>query len=71
MACYLVSPSAATGRNRHIELAGIDLWVIARTDKIFVYPSELNIEQFKDALSRTLSLWPLITGRLLLLDDNH
>ncbi|CAM4799571.1 unnamed protein product [Rotaria magnacalcarata] len=71
MACYLVPPSAATGRNRRIELAGIDLWVIARTDKIFVYPSELNIEQFKDALSRTLSLWPLITGRLLLLDDNH
>ncbi|CAF3278316.1 unnamed protein product [Rotaria sp. Silwood2] len=71
MTSCLVHPSSPTGHNRRIELAGIDLWIFARTDKVFVYPSELDIERFKTALSRTLSLWPLIAGRFLLLDGDH
>lgn len=71
MTSWLVSPSSPTGQNRRIELAGIDLWMFARTDNVFIYPSALNIERFKDALSRTLSLWPLVAGRFLQLDDGH
>ncbi|UJR11437.1 hypothetical protein I4U23_015617 [Adineta vaga] len=71
MTSWLVSPSLATGQNRRIELPGIDLWIIARVDKVFVYPSELNIDRFKDALARTLSIWPLIAGRFLLLDGDQ
>ncbi len=31
----------------------------------------MDIDQFKDALSQTLSTWPLVAGRFLLLDDGH
>ncbi len=68
---WLISPSSPTGNNRHIELAGIDLLIIARIDNVFVYPSDVDIERLKDALSRALSLWPLVAGRFLLLDDDH
>ncbi|CAF1408597.1 unnamed protein product [Adineta steineri] len=49
--------------DRRLELAGLDLWRMARIDNVFVYPSEINIDRFKEALSRALSLWPFITGR--------
>ncbi|CAF0830172.1 unnamed protein product [Didymodactylos carnosus] len=71
MTSWLVPPSSPTGNSRRIELAGIDLWIFARTDKVFVYPSELDIDRLKDALSRTLSVWPLVAGRFLLLDGGH
>lgn len=67
MTNLLVHPSSPTGNNRRIELAGLDLWIIPRIDNVFVYPAELNIERFKDALSRTVSLWPLVMGRFLML----
>lgn len=41
--------------NHHIELTGFDLWTTALIDIVFIYPSEINIDQFKEALSRTLS----------------
>ncbi|CAF3457829.1 unnamed protein product [Rotaria sp. Silwood1] len=34
MTTWLVSPSSPTGNNRRIEFAGIDLWTIARVDKV-------------------------------------
>jgi hypothetical protein len=71
MTYWLVPPSPPTGKSHRIELAGIDLWVIARIDNLFVYPSELNVDRLRDALGRTLSLWPLVAGRFLLLEDNH
>jgi hypothetical protein len=71
MTYWLVSPSSPTGNSHRVELAGIDLWLFARTDQVFVYPSQLDIDQFKNAVSRTLSVWPLIAGRFLLLDDGH
>ncbi|CAF3296415.1 unnamed protein product [Rotaria socialis] len=71
MTCWFVFPSSLTGNSRRVELAGIDLWLFSRTDQVFVYPSQLDIDRFKNALSRTLSVWPLIAGHLLLLDDGH
>lgn len=68
---WLVRPSSPTGNNRHIELAGMDLLIIARIDNVFVYPSDIDVERLKDALDRALSLWPLVAGRFLLLDNDH
>jgi hypothetical protein len=68
---FLVYPSIPMGNNRRIELAGLDLWRMARIDNVFVYPSEINVAHFKDALSRTLSLWPLIAGRSHLESNEH
>jgi len=67
----LVYPSIPTGNNRRIELAGFDLWKTACIDNVFVYPSTINTVQFKEALSRTLSLWPLIAGRVRLENGEH
>ena len=67
----LIFPSPSTGNNRRIELAGFDLWTTACIDNIFVYPSTINIDQFTEALSRTLSSWPLISGRIRLEDGEH
>ena len=66
---FVVSPSRATGNNRRIELAGMDLWTWGRVDRIYVYPSEIQIDRFQEALSRTLSLWPLVAGRILIEND--
>lgn len=71
MTLWLVSPLSPTGNRRLIELAGIDLWVGLCTNRVFVYPSELSIDQFKYALSRALSMWPLVAGHFLLLDGDH
>jgi hypothetical protein len=68
---FRVYPSTPTGNNRRIELAGLDLWRIARIDNVFVYPSEINIDQFREALSQTLSLWPFIAGRSRVENDVH
>lgn len=69
MSSWLIYPSPPMGHGRRIELPGIDLWILARIDNAFVFPDELNIDRFKDALSRTLSLWPVICGRFLLLEN--
>lgn len=68
---FLVSPSTPTGNNRRIELAGMDLWLAARIDNVFVYPGEIKIDRFKEALTRTLSLWPLVAGRTVLENDER
>jgi len=63
---FTVSPSPATGNNRRIELAGMDLLLAVHINNVFVYPDEIKIDRFQDALSRTLSLWPLVAGRTVL-----
>ncbi|CAF1542077.1 unnamed protein product [Rotaria sordida] len=68
---FMVSSSTPTGNNRRIELAAMDLWILGRINNVFVYPSEINIDQLKDALSRTLSLWPFVVGRTILENDQH
>lgn len=67
----LVSPSNATGEKRQIELPGTDLWIMDRIDNVFIYQKKLNVDKFEIALARTLSLWPLVAGRFLLLDPNR
>lgn len=66
----LVYPSSKNGENNRIELAGIDLWIIPRIDNIFVYPSKLDIDRIKEALSQTLCLFPLVAGRFLVINQN-
>jgi hypothetical protein len=68
---YLVSAATPKGNNRRIELAGMDLWISACIDNVFVYPSEIKLDKLKEALSRTLSLWPFVAGRILLENDQH
>ena len=68
---FWISPSTATGNNRRIELTGMDLWLSARIDNVFVYPSEIKIDQLRQALARTLSLWPLVAGRTIFENDRH
>ncbi|UJR16634.1 hypothetical protein I4U23_003534 [Adineta vaga] len=68
---FMISSSTPTGNNRRIELAGMDLWLSARIDNVYVYPDEIKIDQLKEALGQTLSLWPLVTGRILLENDQH
>ncbi|CAF2795490.1 unnamed protein product [Rotaria sp. Silwood2] len=66
-----IFPSSFTGANRRIELAGTDLWITPRIDNVFVYPSNLDLNRLNDALGHILTLWPLVCGRLLLLDEEH
>jgi hypothetical protein len=54
-----------------LSFPGTDLWIIACTDQVFVYSFELDIEQFKDALSRSLSVWLFVADPFLQLDDDH
>jgi hypothetical protein len=68
---FLVGPSIPTGHQRRVELAGNDLWIFARVDNVFVYPSSIDVDQFKDALARTLSLWPLVASRGRLEEGEH
>ena len=39
-------------------------------DNVFVYPS-LDVDRLRDALRRTLSRWPILTGRVLVDDDQY
>lgn len=71
MNSWLIPPTTPTGKNHRIELSGIDLWIIPRIDNVFVYPLHLNIDRLKEALGRTLSLWSLIAGRFLLINDKN
>ena len=68
---FLVPPSTPTGNHRCIELAGMDLWLSARIDNVFVYPGEIEVNQLREALGQTLSLWPLVAGRILLENDQR
>ena len=68
---FSVFPAKGTGNQRRIELAGIDLWPYAHIDNVFVYPSKIDVDQFHDALSRTLSLWPLVAGRAQVDDEDR
>jgi hypothetical protein len=68
---FLVSASTPTGNNCRIELAGMDLWLSARIDNVFVYPAEIKLDQLKEALSQTLSIWPIVTGRILCENDEN
>ena len=66
-----ILPSPATGKNRRIELSGIDLWLNVWINNIFVYPSVLDIDQLKKAVGHALARYPLVSGQLLLLNSDR
>ena len=63
-----IEASPPTGNGRRITLVGTDL-IFGGIDNVFVYPT-LDVDRFKDALGRTLSMWPILTGRILHNDDD-
>jgi hypothetical protein len=66
-----VSPSPPTGHDRRIDLAGMDLWLSVCIDNVFVYPEEIKVDQLREALGQTLSLWRLVTGGIVIEDDRQ
>jgi len=69
MVLSLIYPDCPNGNGRQIALAGIDM-VLGAVDNVFVYPS-LDIDRLQNALSRTISLWPIVAGRLHVIDNEH
>ncbi|CAF3080957.1 unnamed protein product [Rotaria sp. Silwood2] len=69
MMSSLVYPDCPTGNGRQITLAGVDM-VLGAIDNVFVYPF-LDINQLKHAISRTISRWPIVAGRLHITDNEH
>ncbi|CAF2372184.1 unnamed protein product [Rotaria sp. Silwood2] len=65
-----IIPYPPTGNDHRIILAGTDL-IFESIDNIFVYPSLLDIDRLKKALSRTLSIWPILAGRVIVNDDQY
>ena len=63
--------SSPTGDKRRIELAGTDLWIKGLINNVFVYPSEFEVDKFKKAFSDTLSAWPLIAGRFIVVEGRY
>jgi hypothetical protein len=62
-----ISASSPSGNGRRIILYGIDL-ISGNIENVFVYPT-LDVNRFRDALSHTLSHWPILTGHLII--DNN
>jgi hypothetical protein len=63
-----INASSPTENGRRIKLLSTDL-IFGGIDNVFVYPS-LDIDRLQNALSQTLSFWPILTGRVLV-DDNE
>ncbi|CAF1078887.1 unnamed protein product [Rotaria sordida] len=65
-------PLESTGKNCRIQLSGLDLWITLRITRLFVYPKEINIDKLKESVSRALSIWPIMSGRYIVIDnDKH
>lgn len=69
MECWFILPSSPTGNNRRIELNGIDIRSGIGIDNVFVYSFDVNIDRLKEALSYTLSVWPIVSGRFRFVDN--
>ena len=64
-----VGATPPTGGGRRLELVGIDL-IFGGIDNLFVYPT-LDVRRVKEALSVTLSSWPILTGRVQEENDRY
>ena len=62
-----IEADSPQGNGRRIALVGIDM-VLGAVDNIFVYPS-LDIDRLKKTLSRTISRWPIVAGRVHVIDN--
>jgi hypothetical protein len=58
-----IDACSPTGNGRRITLLGSDL-IFGGLDNIFVYPT-LDVDRLRNALSETLSSWPVLTGRII------
>ncbi|CAF1340614.1 unnamed protein product [Rotaria sordida] len=64
-----IDASSPTGNGRRIQILSTDL-IFGGIDNVFIYPS-LDVDRLRNALSRTLSFWPIITGRILVDNDDQ
>ncbi|CAF4509056.1 unnamed protein product [Rotaria sp. Silwood2] len=64
-----IAASSPTGNGRQIQLLSTDL-IFGGIDNVFVYPS-LDVDRLRNALSRTLSFWPILTGRIFVDNDDQ
>lgn len=64
-----INADCPCGNGRRIKIRGGDL-IFGNIENLFVYPN-LDINQFEDALRKTLSFWPIITGRIIVNDDEY
>ncbi|CAF4625677.1 unnamed protein product, partial [Rotaria sp. Silwood2] len=64
-----IDASSPTGNGRRIQLLSTDL-IFDGINNIFVYLS-LDVDRLRNAVSRTLSLWPILTGRILVGNDDQ
>ncbi|UJR34828.1 hypothetical protein I4U23_027609 [Adineta vaga] len=64
-----VDASIPSGNGRRITLLGTDL-IFASIENVFVYPT-LDVDRLRNALGETLSLWPILTGRIIVNDNQY
>jgi hypothetical protein len=64
-----IDASPPTGNHRRITLLGTDL-IFGGIDNVFVYPT-LDVDRLRNALSETLSFWPILTGRIIVNNDDE
>ncbi|CAF1287971.1 unnamed protein product [Rotaria sordida] len=64
-----INASSPTGNDHRIKLLASDL-IFSGIDNVFVYPS-LDIDRLQNALRYTLSFWPILTGRILVNDNDQ
>ena len=64
-----IDACSPTGNGRRILLLGTDL-IFGNIENVFIYPS-LDINRLQDALRSTLSFWPILTGRIIIENDDQ
>jgi hypothetical protein len=64
-----IDACSPSGNGRRITLLGTDL-IFGGIDNVFVYPT-LDINRLRNALQETLSFWPILTGRLIVDNDDQ
>ena len=64
-----IDAASPSGNGRRITLLGTDL-IFGGIDNVFVYPT-LDIHRLQDALRQTLSSWPILTGRIIVENDDQ
>jgi predicted transcriptional regulator with HTH domain len=63
----LIYADSPNGNNRRISLTGIDMVPVA-VDNVFIYPF-LDLNRLEKALRRTISDWPIVVGRLHIINN--
>lgn len=64
-----VSADCPCGNGRRIKVRGVDL-IFGNIENLFIYPN-LDVEKFEKALGKTLSFWPILSGRISVTNDEY